>query len=61
MYFPCRGSHFTIWLLGSKHELVISATESLLMVGLLSGDDRSVCGQGEVDTRVGHQVGLELG
>lgn len=26
MYFPCRGSHFTIWLAGSKQALVISAT-----------------------------------
>ena len=32
----------------------------LLMVGLLSRDDRSVGGQREVDTRVRHQVGLEL-
>merc|ERR1719342_1933089 len=28
MYLPCRGSHLTIWLAGSKHELVISATVS---------------------------------
>merc|ERR1712136_351733 len=28
MYFPCRGSHLTIWLAGSKQALVISATES---------------------------------
>ena len=27
---------------------------------LLSRDDRRVCGQGEVDPGVGHQVGLEL-
>eukprot|EP00916_Digyalum_oweni_P009708 GHVL01016352.1.p1 GENE.GHVL01016352.1~~GHVL01016352.1.p1 ORF type:complete len:468 (-),score=45.07 GHVL01016352.1:77-1480(-) len=33
----------------------------LLVVGLLGGDDGSVGGQGEVDTGVGHQVGLELG
>ncbi len=26
MYFPLRGSHFTIWLAGSKHADVISAT-----------------------------------
>lgn len=26
MYLPCRGSHLTIWLFGSKHEKVISAT-----------------------------------
>ena len=32
----------------------------LLMVGLLGRDDRCVGDQGEVDTRVGHQVGLEL-
>ena len=32
----------------------------LLVVGLLSGDDRGVCSQREVDTWVGHQVGLEL-
>merc|ERR1712110_1089 len=28
MYLPWRGSHLTIWLAGSKTELVISATES---------------------------------
>ena len=33
----------------------------LLVVGLLGGDDGSVGGQREVDTGVGHQVGLELG
>ena len=27
---------------------------------LLGGDDWGVCGQGEVDSGVGHQVGLEL-
>ena len=27
MYFPLRGSHLTIWLLGSKQELEISWTE----------------------------------
>ena len=31
------------------------------MVGLLGGDDGGVGHQGEVDTRVGHQVGLKLG
>ena len=31
------------------------------MVGLLGGDDGSVCGEREVDAWVGHQVGLELG
>merc|ERR550539_2051572 len=33
----------------------------LLMVSLLSGDDGGVGDQGEVDTGVRHQVGLELG
>ncbi|KAF0755455.1 putative secreted protein [Aphis craccivora] len=28
MYLPCRGSHLTIWLAGSKHAFVISATDS---------------------------------
>ena len=32
----------------------------LLVVGLLGGDDGSVGSQREVDTWVGHQVGLEL-
>ena len=26
MYLPCRGSHLTIWLAGSKQALVISET-----------------------------------
>ena len=30
------------------------------MVGFLSRDDRGICGQREVDARVGHQVGLEF-
>ena len=30
------------------------------MVSLLGGDDWGVCSQREVDTWVGHQVGLEL-
>merc|ERR1719164_406018 len=28
MYLPWRGSHLTIWLAGSEHMLVISATDS---------------------------------
>ena len=32
----------------------------LFMVGLLSGDDWSVCSQREVNTWVGHQVSLKL-
>jgi hypothetical protein len=33
----------------------------LLVVGLLGRDDGSVGDQGEMDARIGHQVGLELG
>ena len=33
----------------------------LLVVGLLGADHRRVVDQREVDARVGHQVGLELG
>ena len=33
----------------------------LFVVGLLGGDDGSVRGQDEVDTRIGDQVGLEFG
>ena len=36
------------------------SNRQLLVVGLLSRDDWCVCGQGEVDTRVRYQVGLEL-
>merc|ERR1712071_429825 len=60
MYFPCRGSHLTIWLAGSKQALVIWNGQ-LLVVSLLSGDDWSIGDQREVDSRVWHQVGLELG
>uniref|UniRef100_A0A8W7P101 Uncharacterized protein n=1 Tax=Anopheles coluzzii TaxID=1518534 RepID=A0A8W7P101_ANOCL len=54
MYLPWRGSHLTIWFAGSKQAL-------LLVVRLLGRDDRGVGDQREVDTRVRHQVGLELG
>ena len=37
------------------------SNRQLLVVGLLGGDDWSICSQREVDTWVGHQVGLELG
>ena len=37
------------------------SNRQLLVVGLLGRDDGSVCRQREVDTWVGHQVGLELG
>ena len=32
----------------------------LLVVGLLGRDHRGIAGQGEVDSRVGDQIGLEL-
>jgi hypothetical protein len=32
----------------------------LFMVGFLSRDDRGICGQEEVDARVGPQIGLEF-
>merc|ERR1712142_1238569 len=34
MYLPWRGSHFTIWLAGSKQALVISATDSCSWLAL---------------------------
>eukprot|EP00043_Microstomoeca_roanoka_P004837 m.52137 g.52137 ORF g.52137 m.52137 type:complete len:469 (-) comp12680_c0_seq1:98-1504(-) len=37
------------------------SNRELLVVGLLGRDDGSISHQGEVDTGVGHQVGLELG
>ena len=36
------------------------SNSQLLVVGLLSGDERCLGGQWEVDTWVGHQVGLEF-
>merc|ERR1712062_703076 len=36
------------------------SNRQLLVVGLLGGDDGGIGGQGEVDTWIGHQVGLEL-
>lgn len=49
--------HLVGWLEASVGDL---GNGELLVVGLLSGDDGGVCGQREVDTWVGHQVGLEL-
>ena len=46
------------WLEDSVGDL---GHRELLVVGLLSRDDRSVRGKHEVDTRVWHKVGLELG
>ena len=39
----------------------MTCSDHLLVVGLLGRDDGRVGGQREVDARVGHQVGLELG
>ena len=36
------------------------SNRKLLVVSLLSGDDRSIGSQGEVNSGIGHQVGLEL-
>merc|ERR1711893_264654 len=49
--------HLVGWLKGGVGDL---SNRQLLVVGLLSRDDRGIGGQGEVDTWVGHQVGLEL-
>ena len=45
---------------GLEHGVGDLGDGELLMVGLLGGDDRSVRGKHEMDTGVGHQVGLEL-
>ena len=45
------------WLEASVGDL---SHGELLVVGLLSRDDWGVGGQREVDTGIGHQVGLEL-
>ena len=49
--------HLVGWLKAGVGDL---SNRQLLMVGLLSRDDRGVGSQGEVDSWVGHQVGLEL-
>jgi len=46
---------------GLEHGVTDLLHGKLLVVGLLSRDDGSVRGKHEMDTRVGHQVGLELG
>ena len=50
--------HLVGWLESCVGDL---GNRQLLVVGLLGGDDRGVGGQREVDSWVGHQVGLELG
>ena len=49
--------HLVGWLEAGVGDL---SDGQLLMVGLLSRDDWGIGGQGEVNTWVGHQVGLEL-
>merc|ERR1739836_77146 len=49
--------HLVGWLEAGVSDLRDS---ELLMVGLLGRDDGCIGDQGEVDPRVGHQVGLEL-
>jgi hypothetical protein len=34
MYFPFRGSHFTIWLLGSKHAYPVRDLEVVSCAGI---------------------------
>jgi hypothetical protein len=46
------------WL---EHSIGDLSDGELLVVGLLGRDDRSIRGKHEMDTRVWHQVGLELG
>jgi len=50
--------HLVGWLEASVGDL---GNGELLVVGLLGGDDRGVGDEGKVDSRVWHQVGLELG
>ena len=49
--------HLVGWLEAGVGDL---SNGQLLVVSLLGGDDWGVCSQREVDTWVGHQVGLEL-
>ena len=49
--------HLVVWLEATPGDLVHT---ELLMVSLVATGHRAVGGQGVVNTRVGHQVGLEL-
>jgi hypothetical protein len=76
MYLPLRGSQTTIWLLGSKPELISKAMKGravarltlegkvadlkALVGALLSRDDGRITDERVVDARVGHKIGLEL-
>ena len=57
MHLPWRGSHLAIMPAGSNTEF----DRELLVVRLLGRDDRLVRREHEVDARVRHEVGLELG
>ena len=61
MYLPWRG--VALGHHGGGLELGVGdlSDGELLVVGLLRGDDGGVRGEHEVDARVRHQVGLELG
>jgi hypothetical protein len=74
MYFPCLGSHLTIWLLLSKQAIVISETEldswkaiirfarskRTERLTLVGRDDWGIGSKREMDSRERNQIGLEL-
>ena len=74
MYFPCLGSHLTIWLLLSKQAIVISETEldswkaiisfarskGTERLTLVGRDDWGVGSKREMDSGERNQIGLEL-
>lgn len=49
--------HLVGWLKACIGDL---CNRKLLMVGFLSRDDRGICGQREMNSGVGHQIGLEF-
>lgn len=49
--------HLVDWLKACIGDLCY---RKLSMVGFSQQDDKGICGQGEVDVGIGHQVGLEL-
>ena len=49
--------HLVGWLKGFIGDLCY---RKLFVVGFLSRDDRSICGQREVDVGIGHQMRLEF-
>ena len=74
MYFPCLGSHLTIWLLLSKQAIVISETEldswkatvsfrsikEYRLLTLVGRDDWGIGSKREMDSGERNQIGLEL-